>query len=285
MTHRQPNLDEIKKRNGVTSYTNFMKDFKPGEPAFPVKEDYLKEYLTRKIKDGKLTAASLKQYISSIKACNRAQNFGWAFDAITKESLDSLKQVYGNSDSSNISNSQFGQSAILDVPTAIHYINQISQTNPQESAIPNNNFIYDARLYLPSGIDAPNSVPLPTGVTSYVPSQSGQYNTHVSIPYNLSSLNAQSSLLTDAISNFPNICPNQSSNPTNAQELVGKIVDALGPVSDAHRKMICLTDYAQSSHLPNNPSVQELTRRARTQISEAEKTIINLLKLINKSDT
>ncbi|KAF0394662.1 hypothetical protein F8M41_010327 [Gigaspora margarita] len=283
MTHRQPNLDEIRKRNGISSYINFMKDFKPGELAFPVKEDCLKEYLTRKIKDGRLNAASLKQYISNIKAYNRAQNFGWAFDAITKESLDSLKQVYSNSDSSNLINSQSGQSAILDVPTAIHYINP-NQTNVQESAIPNNNFIYDARHYLPFGIDAPNSIPLPTGVNSYVQSQSGQYNTHVSIPYHLSSLNAQSSLLTDAISNFPNICPNQPSNPTNAQEL---IVDALGAVSDVHRKMICLINYAQSSLLPdtNHLSKQELTRQlvdALIQISETEKKIINLLSL---SDT
>lgn len=88
MTRRKKNPKITETRNGVLNYINFIKNLHPEESAFPVKENYLKEYLTYKVETGNVLAKSLKLYIMNIKAHNEALGFGWNnrdFDAIIKE--------------------------------------------------------------------------------------------------------------------------------------------------------------------------------------------------------
>ncbi|CAG8707001.1 9916_t:CDS:2 [Dentiscutata erythropus] len=66
--------EEFKKRNGIINYINFMKDLFPSELAFPVKENCLKEYLTRqveKVEAGNLQARQLAIGQSSVTDRNQ----------------------------------------------------------------------------------------------------------------------------------------------------------------------------------------------------------------------
>ncbi|CAG8719234.1 10739_t:CDS:1 [Dentiscutata erythropus] len=298
MSSRRP--EEIKKRNGVPNYTKFVEDLFPNESAFPVKEDHLKKYLIyliRKVKADNLQASSLKQYISNIRAYNRSLKFGWTFDIITKEALDSLERVCNNSVSPNLGNSQSEQSdsSVINFTDSSTDIDDYNINNVHESATPN-----DARPYLPPEINAPEIIPLPTGIDFYTQPQSEQYNTPVNIPYNLSSLDAQSFSLPNISTNLSNISLNQLPNPTHI-ESVKQIVDVLGPISNAHRKMMYIVYnllYAQTSILPDtsaNPQnifsnnlsnshidEQELARQmvdVWEQISEAHEKIYNIFNL------
>ncbi|CAG8487243.1 22469_t:CDS:2 [Dentiscutata erythropus] len=78
----------MEKRNGVLNYTYFIKSIHLEESAFPVKKNYLKEYLTYKVEECKMTAQTLKLYIINIKAHNKALGFALPFNSYNPNSLD-----------------------------------------------------------------------------------------------------------------------------------------------------------------------------------------------------
>ncbi|RIB16717.1 hypothetical protein C2G38_2038338 [Gigaspora rosea] len=139
MVRRQKKPEITETRNGVQNFIKFMRDFYPNELAFPVQENYLKEYIAYKVKMGKLQTKYLVLYITNIKAHNEALGFSWTFGAIIKKALVVVSSKFQNSSGINLQ----------DAPTE------------QANVTQNDNLPYN-----PSPCDACPFNPLPTYVNS-----------------------------------------------------------------------------------------------------------------------
>ncbi|KAF0458828.1 hypothetical protein F8M41_000887 [Gigaspora margarita] len=98
MFRKQKKPEDTKTRNGVPNFIKFMRDFHTNELPFPVQENYLKEYITFKVNEGKLQTKYLRLYITNIKAHNEALGFSWTFGAIKdliKLGVSSLRNSSG----------------------------------------------------------------------------------------------------------------------------------------------------------------------------------------------
>ncbi|CAG8479018.1 10902_t:CDS:1 [Dentiscutata erythropus] len=236
MARKQKDLETTIGRNGVLNYITFMKSSYPSEYAFPVKENYFKEYLNYKVKKGNLKAFSLQLYITNIKAHNKALGFSWnysTFDAITKEALNSLERI-DNSVSPNLAIPQLQSSDFLNAQSRQFYPSFPAINFPLD----NNRFIVqesDARPFLPSGFNAENFVSLPSGINSCIQSmhlQPNQSDTQQIISNNnflcnLSSLDINPSHPLDTSAIRQSTFFNQLSNSHSIPEFEKQILDTL----------------------------------------------------------